>query len=340
MGKNNEKKSKNWIIVVLSFIALIAYLIISEGTESLGKLISIINPVWFACSLLSQFCAIAVEGLIVLIIRRYYQKPAEFSYGMCVSNTMGAQLFGLITPFQSGNLAYQIKRMQDEGMEGGDSAALMLTKNISYQASFVSFIAVLLILKAREFNITPLLWLVIGIGFTCNLFIMIFMMIIPKADRFITKAGVSIVHLLAKVRIIRDPEKKEENLRKQILVLKENMSSIRLSKSGLALIYLLGFVQLVFLYQTCYFTYLAFGLSGSSYFTIISAQAFCTLIQVSMPIPGGLGVADIGFNNILKPIMGNYISYAMVMWRIITFYFPIILGLAAISLSKKKKSFN
>ena len=103
-------------------------------------------------------------------------------------------------------------------------------------------------------------------------------------------------------------------------------------------ILVLSLLQMVLLYQTTYFIYHAFGLSGQSYLTILAGQTFVGAIQSVIPLPGGVGVADGGFYLILNSMFGSEnINFALVMWRLLSFYLPILTGVFLLFTDKRKE---
>ncbi|MGL6292062.1 lysylphosphatidylglycerol synthase domain-containing protein, partial [Eubacterium aggregans] len=73
--------------------------------------------------------------------------------------------------------------------------------------------------------------------------------------------------------------------------------------------------------------YRALGLHGSTSFTVITMQAILYVAIAFVPTPGAAGGAEAGFALIFGPIYGSvYTSVALILWRIITFYFIIAFG--------------
>ena len=51
-------------------------------------------------------------------------------------------------------------------------------------------------------------------------------------------------------------------------------------------------------------------------------------LKKNIPLPGAMGGAELGYHGFFKDIFGeHYVNTAMMLWRIMTFYLPIIVGL-------------
>lgn len=330
-----NKRWLNWAIICLSIILFAAYLVWKEGMGTIIEIAGSINYWWLGVALASMLLALLFEAGVLTTIRRQYQ--TGFSFASCFRSTVVGFMFGAITPLQVGNLASQITILTKDGMKAGDAATVLLTKTILYMCSMVAVVGILLIVKAREFAIPTALWIVVFVGFAINAIYLCFLLLVARAERILGSIACWFIRLLGKMHIVKQVESLQETTKEELHQLNVNMRKIQVKGKDLFIAFLFGCLQLVATYQICYFIYRCFSLSGQTYGTVLAAQAFCTLVQSVMPIPGGLGVADSGFYYILGKIMGeHYINFAMVLWRLITLYLPILFGLGVL-FSKKKK---
>ena len=62
---------------------------------------------------------------------------------------------------------------------------------------------------------------------------------------------------------------------------------------------------------------------------MIAAQAFVSMITAFVPLPGAAGGAEISFVTFFAIFMnGSDLNLSMLLWRILTFYCPIVVGAA------------
>jgi uncharacterized protein (TIRG00374 family) len=152
--------------------------------------------------------------------------------------------------------------------------------------------------------------------------------------------GVKILHFF---RIVRDADAAVAKAQVQFDIYHE--STLRYEKKWGAMcgVFMLTVVQLVTLYLTPYAIYRAFGYSLSAneprvVMHMVSALAFVTIVSETVPLPGGSGGAEGSF--IL--VFGLYflqsdLLLAMLLWRLITFYFTLLAGALVMLVSRKRQ---
>ena len=86
-------------------------------------------------------------------------------------------------------------------------------------------------------------------------------------------------------------------------------------------------IQIICYHSVTYCIYKAFGLSGDSFIRIFAMQAVFYTTVSGMPLPGAIGVSETLF---LKIFNGSFpkklLSGAMLIYRLISFYFYIIVS--------------
>ena len=90
---------------------------------------------------------------------------------------------------------------------------------------------------------------------------------------------------------------------------------------------LLTAAQLFLYFSITYVIYLGFGLSETDLFTIIACQAFVLMISSFVPLPGAMGAAEGSYAAFFGDIFGSFTAFSTFIWRFLTFYLPIIIGL-------------
>lgn len=102
---------------------------------------------------------------------------------------------------------------------------------------------------------------------------------------------------------------------------------------------LYSIIQHTAYYCVTYMIYRAMGNSGVSIFNIIPAQAFLMMVMAFTPVPGAGIAAEGGFLLIFNTLFKKgTINMAILIWRMFTFYLPIVIGaLFLIRIKKKDK---
>ena len=99
-------------------------------------------------------------------------------------------------------------------------------------------------------------------------------------------------------------------------------------------------MQLMVYFSISYVIYLAFGLNGTDYITIISCQAFVLMISAFVPLPGAMGAAEGSYVLFFKGIFGGFVHLSTVIWRFLTFYLAIIAGMSVSLFVNRKNNFS
>ena len=72
-------------------------------------------------------------------------------------------------------------------------------------------------------------------------------------------------------------------------------------------------------------------------FYVVVTSAYVMLIDSLIPTPGSTGGLEYGFMSFFKTfIKGSKLSIIMIVWRIVTYYFGIIVGAIALNIHKEE----
>ena len=112
----------------------------------------------------------------------------------------------------------------------------------------------------------------------------------------------------------------------------------------LIVVFLITMVQRFVLFAATWFVYLAFGLKGTSAFTVILLQGSIAVAVDMLPLPGGMGISEKIFLDIFLPVFGSMLLLpGMVLSRGLGYYTELILSaiftiVANFTIGRKKKS--
>ncbi len=130
-------------------------------------------------------------------------------------------------------------------------------------------------------------------------------------------------------------DEKIENFYQESLRLKGDFNLL-LKIGGLTLI------QLIFYYVVPYFILLALGQKNVSLVLVTTLHILIVMIISLFPIPGGSGGAEYSFSTIFSSFISNpsKLVLAMLLWRLLTYYLGVVLGLIALLISPHKVESN
>jgi uncharacterized protein (TIRG00374 family) len=321
------KRLMNWAIIVLSAVGLAAYLLISEGPQRIAEVFSSIDVVWITVAITSITIAWIADAVSLRLLIGAYGTVVPL-WKVFKASRIG-MMFALITPLQMGLMPAQMVLLSKEGVRSGDSATALVVKNILFGIAVCLILGGLLVYDGSSLLLQRrwLFYVVIGC-FALNALFILLLFIVGKAKESILKAASFIIDVLGKLRLVKRVEYRKGVAAFEIQRLNDNFKKLDFTswRTIGALVAIVA--QLVLLHQSTYFIYRALGKVEAGYLTVLAKQLYVYAIQSVMPIPGGLGASDSGFILMLEPLFGKgVVSFGLILWRLLTFYLPILLGL-------------
>lgn len=322
------KSNKLNIFVCLTCgLIIVGFVFFSSGVDSLVNNFNSLNFWWIAAAVGCMLLYWLLESVILHIMIKPMHKEQKFLNSFRVS--MGGQYFNSITPFSSGGQPFQAYYLKKQGVQLGVAINSLLSKFIIYQVALVIISAILLILRLGYFQqkVSNFSFIVL-IGFLINLIVMLCLIGFAVFKNTTRKISRGIIRLLAKIRIFKDPDEKikymDEELEKFSACFKEMVKDL----PTMIYSFLLSIVQLIVYMAVPYMIYKAFGLNEIDFLTIIAAQSFVMMVSSFIPIPGA-GVGAEGFFYFFFQqffVKEGQLGLALILWRLITFYFTIVVG--------------
>ena len=65
-------------------------------------------------------------------------------------------------------------------------------------------------------------------------------------------------------------------------------------------------------------------------------MVYVLMISSFWPLPGAMGAAEFGYAGFFGNIFGEYVNVSTLLWRLFTFYMPIVVGVIVIMTMKNK----
>ena len=320
------KKKINIIIVAVSIVALLAYVILVDGIDNILNIWSSSSKMWLLCGLLAMVVYWLLEAGILHGITKSYYKPLHFKQTLRVS--MIGQLFNCITPFASGGQPIQAYEMTKIGIPIGVATCSLLLKFIVFQTALTLASVIVLIIKFNEFiQISGFVYLVL-LGFLINFGVLAFLFCVGFFKGFTVRMVRGFIKFCGKLHIFKNVDQKIEHALIEVDEFYDGFQKIKQNKKMFAFNVFASVTQVVVYSVIPYFIYRAFGNSAESLLTVVSAQIFVAMITAFVPLPGAIGGAEISFFMFFQMFFPpNQLNMAILLWRLLTFYLPIIVGL-------------
>ncbi len=326
MSKIKNIKSNSIIIVILSSI-LIFYLLKDNLNESV-KLLSDANLWWIAAAFLLYIGYVLAESLAMgTLVSAHGQKISKWE--MFKLQFM-SKFFDGITPLSSGGEPFQIYKFKSKGITTANATAIVVEHFVLFQITVVimGIIAVLCNYIFDFFQYVRLLRYLVLIGFTANTLITSVVLFASMNVERNKKVANFINNILFKIRIVKDKEKNQKKLENFFQDYYNGFANI--SKNYKVIIYscLLMALAMIFNFLTVQCVFNALRIPHSlNIFTTIVTGIYIFFIGSFIPTPGGTGGVEVGFVGLfVNFVPKELLPPAMIMWRFITYYAPILVG--------------
>ena len=331
---------KNWLALVAMLLiggGIVAYSLRTVNLRLLIQDFFTLNWWWMLVALACICLYLILEGVVVKIFMN--NRHADFTWKDALRLPPIEQLFNGITPFSTGGQPAQLVAMLQCGVDGGLASSVLLMKFVVFQAMIViNFLVSLLI--GFHFIAVKLhaLSLLVLLGFVIHLAVIVGLLLVMYWYGFTKRA----LNLLIKPCAWFMKPQRYERLR---ISLNEKVDSfyqesLRMKEEygKMAKVCLVTLCQLFFYYAIPYFIMLALGVHGMNFIMVISLHVLIFMIISLFPIPGGAGGAEYSFSVLFASFIGSgtKLVLAMILWRLLTYYFGMFAGMVALFIKPDK----
>ncbi|GBG95418.1 membrane protein [Ligilactobacillus salitolerans] len=334
----NRKNKWSLFAIVCIGLAIFAYSLKDIPFHVIRNEVAELKWGWLAAAFLCMVISLLFEGLVVYVLL-HKQKPS-FNFRAALRVPLIEQLFNGITPFQSGGQPAQLFALLQSGIDVGRASSSMLMKFVVYQAMIVVCFVISL-LAQFHFLAAKLhaLALLVIFGFLVHFFVITGLLLIMywhSLTKKLVNFGLWPVKRWGKKATYEHyqtvADEKIDNFYQESLRLKKDPRL--LIKIGL-----LTLCQLFFYYVIPYFILLALHVSRPNIFLVLGMHILIVMIISLFPLPGGMGGAEFSFSVIFSTFLtqNSKVVFAMVLWRLITYYFGMALGMGALAVKPQQK---
>jgi uncharacterized protein (TIRG00374 family) len=322
-----KNKKLNIFICVSCGLIVLGFVFFSSDAGALARQFHRLRLWWVAAAVGCMIVYWLLEAGILHRMLRPAYPGQRFLNSFRVA--MGGQYFNAITPFASGGQPFQAYYLTRQGVPLGVAMNALLSKFIVYQAALVVVSAVLLILRLDYFRLSVSNFsLVVLVGFAINLLVMAALVAVALFPAFTDKLSRGIIRLLAKIRLVKDPQARIDYMDRELRQFRECFRKMTGQIPTILLALALSVAQLLVYMVIPYLLYRAFGLTAVDPLTIVAAQAFVMMVSAFIPIPGaGVGAEGFFYFFFQRFFTGDgQLGVALILWRVITFYLTLVAG--------------
>lgn len=321
------KKYKWESILILIFTIFILWFVLKDNFETSIKLIFSSNLLWISLAVFVYIIQFLIEAYIIYILINQYDK--KYTYFKTVKLNFITKFFNGVTPFSSGGQPFQILELTKDGMSVSDSAVVIVEDFIFLEIAVViiSLINFILAYILNLIDFHSLLWTLTIIGFIINFFILLITYFISRHMKLAEKTGGKILKFLSFIHIVKD---KEASLLKWESTCSEYYNAFKALQENKKLMrkcILLNIIYMIIYFAIPFLVLRAVGVTNNNIFISIILASYIFICGSYIPLPGGTFGTEYAFIHYFELCIKDiFLSPALIIWRFLTYYLPMILG--------------
>ena len=284
-----------------------------------------------------------VGGLCMYVV---YMLVQVLMYFVLIKDITGKKRMGLaydvavigkyydnITPFAVGGQPMQIVRLAKSGISAGTSTSIPIIKMMFNSAMNVIVAAIFFIFGVPRITFsTPLneilflILIILGvIGLLITAIVVLFTFLIASGN-LITRSFISgVLRIGYKLKLVKNYRQSFQKILNQVTEYKVSFKFMWKNKKTLFKVLALSLFECMSYAMIPYFVVQAFvttiDISPMLFLVIcISEYYICTMASSFIPLPGGTGIMEISFIFLFGIVLGNNIVWALLAYRIISYY--------------------
>lgn len=329
---------KNSIILVLITL-LILFLVLKDDFNNIVHELVNANFLFIILAFICLLLVFVFDGLAYYKIIKSYDK--NYSFIKVLRMLIITKFFNGITPFSTGGQPMQVYMLKKDGFRLTKASNIIIQNFIIYQAALVLYglIAMAINAKFNYFkNITILKDLII-LGFLINTGVMIGLFIISFSNKFNHFIVNKSINILSKLKLVKDKETTLNKWNERVDDFHEGATFLKNNKLLCLESFIYNLLSLTAIYVMPYFVIMALGnVNDVTPLKSIVSSAYILIIGSFVPIPGASGGIEYGYLQFFGSfIKGGILKASLLIWRFISYYFPMIIGAIVFNLKGSKE---
>lgn len=324
------------LIIGITVIAL--WFALKDNYEAVMSLIMNMKWYWFVVIICWGMLYSLVVGKILSLFARRYKKNYHFIHGF--QNGLVGSFFSGITPSATGGQFAQAYIFKKQGIKYSDGASILWADFIVYQSTMMVYVTILFLLRFSHYmEIIGPWFLAIFVGYIINVFVIGILWTMALFPKVYVKLSRLCVHLLVKVRIVKNKEKTLAAWTIQVQGFTSEIKKLKQEKKLIFQTVLWNIVRMTIQFILPFFIARALGvhIGWDKFIDCLALASFVLMANAFIPIPGASGGTELIFTQLFKILVGGAsASSIMILWRFSTYHVVMLVG-AFIFLHLKKK---
>ncbi len=324
---------KKLLPVLLPIAVLALIFVFDPDTRNLTQVMKAVDPLWFIAAVGSMLLYYFFDTLMFQLAAKYM--ALKHSFPESLLTTMFGLFYSSITPLQAGGQPAQVVQLRRYGISVGLSTSVLVLKFLAFQLSITLLGTLGFIFLGKDVlqgGATMMFFYITGYLFYFGTVVLCFLAL--KKPEWLHGVGDKFIDFLARRRILRKPDKVTEIHATWESTINEYGRAAGFAmgeKLGMFYIWLASMGTAISYMAVTYFLYRGMGYSGYSFAYIVLLQCLLYIGVSFLPVPGGSVASEGGFYLVFSKLFeGGSRFPAVLLWRGITYYLTILLGMLAV----------
>ena len=328
------KKLLSFLLIALSITAVFFIAFSNEDLTNAWDAIKQMHLVWLTCIFACWLVYTVCDGMNYWFYLR--GQGFKISVGRAVNVALIGFYYCNITPSSAGGQPMQVNSMRKAGIPVGYGTMAVTIRFITNQ-TMTSVIALVLYFLNREFvheQLAGAIWLV-RIGWLINFAAVPLVLLAAFKRNWVQKFAEMMIGLCQKLRIVRNREAAVSKVTEVLDTYHTALLDLMHSPGQILLQFACSTIGLLAVFGTTVFVYYAFGMTGTTWYQVLTISCLLFVSASYTPLPGASGALEGGFLLYFRGIFKDgTIGLALLIWRFFTFYIYLIVGVFTILLEK------
>lgn len=293
---------------------------------NLGKAIQSVDKIWLLAAVASMVLFWFADSFVLAYATSYVEKKHPFLSMLKIA--LIGQYYSALTPFATGGQPLQVYYYKKIDVSASKSTTILVFKFIAWQMVVVGFSICSMVLN---FNFIAsqmpqmLVFSILGLSINVGVIFVVAMVMINKD--LLLKLSYFVIKQLAKMHIIKDPEKSYISANAYFTDVSESINVMYAHKLKALNILIVSLLQFMCLMAVTYFVYRSLGLYDRTLTQLIMLQAVLYMTVSFVPIPGASLASEASFRIFFGPAFpASLLFISMLLWRAITYYSNVLVG--------------
>ena len=256
-----------------------------------------------------------------------------------LSFTLIGFFYSNITPGASGGQPMQVNSMRRAGVPVGHGTSVV-TIRLIFNQLMVSVLSLAFWLFNRDFvnrQLGGAIWFV-RVGWVINFAVVPLVLLAAFRRGLIRRLAFGLIGLLVKLRLVRDRQGMEQRIAAVLDTYHTAIHDLLSSPGQILFQCLCSTLSILALTGSIVFVYYAFGMSGTSWYHVLTMSLLLFISASYTPLPGASGAQEGGFMYYFNGIFtGGTKGLALLIWRFFTYYLFLFIGVIMVLLDSMRK---